>query len=59
MTYEWNFRDLVCHKSVDGQVDVVSTVSWTLTATDGGFSASDNSTVGLSYKAGDPFTAFA
>lgn len=59
MTYEWTFGDLTCYKEYEGQVDVVSGIPWTLTATDGAHSASDFSTVVVQYNAGDPFIAFA
>ena len=59
MTYEWSFGDLTCFKAYEGQVDVVSGIPWTLTAIDGAHSASDFSTVVVSYSAGDPFIAFA
>jgi hypothetical protein len=59
MTYEWTFEDLTIYKEHEGQVDVVSGIPWTLTATDGDHSASDFSTVVVQYQAGDPFIAFA
>ena len=59
MIYEWSFGNLTCFKEYEGQVDVVSGIPWTLTATDGAYSASDFSTVVVSYSVGDPFIAFA
>jgi len=58
MTYEWSFGDLTCFKEYEGQVDVVSGIPWMLTAKNGAYSATDFSTVVVSYSAGDPFIAF-
>jgi hypothetical protein len=59
-TYSWSFPTLSAYPSYEGQTDVVFTVHWVLTGTDGsGLSGSVYGTVGVTYAAGSPFTLYA
>ena len=59
-TYTWSFPTLTAYPSDSGQTDVVFTVHWVLTGTDGnGHTGSVYGTVGVTYTAGEPFTPYA
>ena len=59
-TYTWSFPTLTAYPQSEGQTDVVYTVHWTLTGTDGnGHTGSVYGTVGLTYVAGSPYTPYA
>ena len=59
-TYTWSFTTLTAYPSDAGQTDVVFTVHWVLTGTDGnGHTGSVYGTVGVTYTAGEPFTPYA
>ena len=59
-TFTWTFPTLTAYPSYEGQTDVVFTVHWVLTGTDGnGHSGSVYGTVGVTYAAGSPFTPYA
>ena len=57
VTYVWNFPQLEVAPSLDGQTDVVTTVHWTLTATEDNYVASCYGSVGLD-PPGTPYTEF-
>ena len=59
MTYDWEFGELDCYKSHEGQTDVVFDVAWRLNARESGYSASDGGSLSVTYTEGDPFVAFA
>jgi hypothetical protein len=52
MVHEWSFGKLVCI-TTGGQEKVVTLIPWTLTATDGGFSAAYAGATSIAYD-GDP-----
>ena len=59
-TFTWTFPTLSAYPSYEGQTDVVFTVHWVLTGTDGsGISGSVYGTVGVTYAASSPFTPYA
>jgi len=58
MTYDWEFGELDCYKSSEGQTDVVFDVAWRLTARDGDSSWSDGGHLEVTYTSGDPFIPF-
>jgi hypothetical protein len=59
-TYTWSFPTLTAYPTYESQTDVVYTVHWVLSGTDGnGHNGSVYGTVGLTYVAGSPFTPFA
>ena len=58
-TFNWEISQLNCYPQAEGQTDVVFTVHWRLTGTDGTYSGTVYSTCGVTYEAGTPFTPFA
>ena len=59
-TYIWSFPTLSAYPSYEGETDVVFTVHWVLTGTDGnGHNGSVYGTVGVPYAASSPFTPYA
>jgi hypothetical protein len=58
-TFTWTVSKLDCYPQVEGQTDVVFTVHWRLTGTDGTYSGTVYSTCGVTYEAGTPYTPFA
>ena len=58
-TYIWSFPTLTAYPTYESQTDVVYTVHWTLTGTDGTHTGSVYGTVGLTYVAGSPYTPYA
>jgi len=57
--YTWVIEAMNCKPQEDGQTDVVITVHWRLNGTDGQYSGTVYSTVGLTYTPGSPFTPYA
>lgn len=55
----WNVVQMDCYPDVDGEVDVVFTVHWTLTGVDGDYTGSVYGTVGVTLDAEAPFTPYA
>jgi len=58
-TFTWTVTQMDCYPQADNQTDVVFTVHWRLTGTDGTYSGTVYSTCGVTYEAGTPFTPFA
>jgi hypothetical protein len=58
-TFNWQVTQLDCYPQADGQMDVVFTVHWQLTGTDGTHIGSVYSTCGVTYKADTPYTPYA
>ena len=57
-THTWKINALDCAPSAEGQTNVVNTIHWTATGTDGTHTASVYNTHPVTYTAGSPFTAF-
>lgn len=57
--YTQSIKNLPAYSEVDGNADVVFSVSWALTGTDGAFSASWDISTQVPYVAGQPFTPYA
>jgi hypothetical protein len=57
-TFTWTVSQLDCYPQADNQTDVVFTVHWQLTGTDGTFSGSVYSTCGVPAPT-DSFTPYA
>ena len=55
----WTVTALDCYPEAEGETDVVFTVHWTLSGTDGTYSGSVYSTTGVTYTAGSPYTPYA
>jgi len=58
-TFTWTVSQLDCYPQYDNQTDVVFTVHWQLTGTDGTHTGSVYSTCGVTYKADTPYTPYA
>jgi hypothetical protein len=58
-TFNWQIEQLNCYPQAEGQMDVVFTVHWRCTGTDGTYSGTVYSTCGVTYEAGTPFTPYA
>ena len=58
-TYTWNVVQMNAYPDVDGEKDVVFTVHWTLTGTDGTYSGSSYGSVGVTLDSSAPFTLYA
>jgi hypothetical protein len=57
-TFTWTVTQLDCYPQYDNQTDVVFTVHWTCSGTDGTYSGSVYSTCSVTYVAGTPFTPY-
>jgi hypothetical protein len=57
-TFTWTVSQLDCYPQYDNQTDVVFTVHWQLTGTDGTHTGSVYSTCGVTYKADTPYTPY-
>jgi hypothetical protein len=57
-TFTWTVSQLDCYPKYDNQTDVVFTVHWQLTGTDGTHTGSVYSTCGVTYKADTPYTPY-
>jgi hypothetical protein len=58
ITIKWTIEQLQCMPQAEGQTDVVTTIHWRATGTDGSHNATNYGTCGVTYKSGDTFTAF-
>jgi hypothetical protein len=59
MEYNWNVVQMNAYPEVDGEIDVVFTVHWTLSGTDGTFTGSTYGSQGVSTDATGTFTPYA
>ena len=57
-TFTWTVSQLDCYPQYDNQTDVVFTVHWTCSGTDGTHTGSVYSTCGVTYKADTPYTPY-
>jgi hypothetical protein len=57
-TFTWTVTQLDCYPQADGQTDVVFTVHWTCSGTDGTYNGSVYSTCNVTYVAGTPYTPY-
>jgi len=55
----WNVVQLDCYPEEAGEPDVVFTVHWTLSGTDGTYSGSSYGSVGITLTEGSTFTPYA
>jgi hypothetical protein len=58
ITYSWTIDSLPNYPSAEGQENVVFQVNWTLTGTDGTYTASEKGGTGVTYVAGQPYTPY-
>lgn len=59
ITNTWAVVQMDAYPEADGETDVVFTVHWTLTATDGTYQGYVYGSQGVTYEAGTPFTPYA
>jgi hypothetical protein len=57
--FTWTVTQMDCYPQAEGQTDVVFTVHWTCSGTDGTYNGSVYSTCNVTYVAGTPYTPFA
>ena len=58
VTYTWQILRMECFPNYNGQTDVVCTIFWRYTGTDGNYSANLDGSVNVNYLAGQPFTPY-
>jgi len=56
--FTWDVTQLNCYPQAQGQTDVVFTVHWTCSGTDGTYNGSVYSTSNVTYVAGEPYTPY-
>ena len=59
ITNTWTVTQMDCYPEAEGETDVVFTVHWTLSATDGTYNGSVYGSVGVSLDPAAPFTPYA
>lgn len=59
ITNTWAVVQMDCYPEAEGETDVVFTVHWTLTATDGTYTGYVYGSQGVTYEAGSPYTPYA
>ena len=57
--FNWQITKLDCYPQYENQTDVVFTVHWTCSGTDGTYTGSVYSTCSVTYVADTPYTPFA
>ena len=57
-TTTWTVTAMDCYPQEGGNTDVVFTVHWTCSGTDGTYNGSVYSTQGVTYTVGSPFTPY-
>jgi hypothetical protein len=58
ISYTWFIDSLPNYPSAEGQENVIFQVNWTLTGTDGQYTASEKGGTGVTYVAGQPYTPY-
>ena len=56
--FTWTVTQMDCYPQAEGQTDVVFTVHWTCSGTDGTYNGSVYSTCNVTYEAGMPYTPY-
>lgn len=59
ITNTWNVVQMQAYPEYEGEPDVVFVVHWVLSGTDGTYTGSTYGSVGVTYEAGTPYTAYA
>jgi hypothetical protein len=58
ITYTWSIDSLPNYPEKDGETDVIFQVNWTLTGTDGQYTAFEKGGTGLEFSGSAPFTPY-
>ncbi len=56
--YFWAVNSMTAYPEAEGQTDVVFSISWVLSATDGTYNSAAYGSVDTTYVAGTPFTPY-
>jgi hypothetical protein len=56
--YTWAVNSMTAYPEAEGQTDVVFSISWVLSATDGTYNSAAYGSVDTTYVAGTPFTPY-
>lgn len=59
MTITWAVTSMTAYPEKEGETDVVFSVGWCCTATDGTFTNAVPGSIGVTWQAGTPFTPYA
>lgn len=57
--FSWAVNSMTAYPEAEGQTDVVFSISWVLSATDGTYNSAAYGSVDTTYVAGSPFTPYA
>ena len=58
-TYNWQVTQMSCYPTYESQTDVVFSVAWGCSGTNGTYNAYQSGNVTVTYVAGDPYTPYA
>ena len=58
ISYVSNVNSMSCYPQAEGESDVVFSVLWTMSATDGTYHASASRSCDVTYEAGTPYTPY-
>jgi len=58
ITYQWSVNSMTAYPQYAGETDVVFSISWVLSATDGTYNSAAYGSVDTTYVAGTPFTPY-
>ena len=58
ISYQWSVNSMTAYPEAKGQTDVVFSISWVLSATDGTYNSAAYGSVNTTYVAGSPFTPY-
>jgi len=58
ISYQWAVNSMTAYPQYAGETDVVFSISWVLSATDGTYNAASYGSVDTTYVAGSPFTPY-
>jgi hypothetical protein len=58
ITYNWAVNSMTAYPEAEGETNVVFSISWVLSATDGTYNSAAYSSVDVTYVAGTPFVSY-
>ena len=57
-SYQWSVNSMTAYPEAEGEQNVVFSISWVLSATDGTYNSAAYGSVDTTYVAGSPFTPY-
>ena len=57
-SYQWSVNSMTAYPEAEGEINVVFSISWVLSATDGTYNSAAYGSVDTTYVAGTPFTPY-